>query len=100
MVSTSRTQFTIPRGEPIAYTGFVTVMIDRETLTDMAMDEETRAKLAAAAKTYMEAPANLRAAIIESGRKGDRPADIVKAIGYAFTYDYVARLVRQDRGPS
>jgi hypothetical protein len=75
-------------------------MIDRETLTDMAMDEETRAKLAAAAKTYVEAPANLRAAIIESGRKGDRPADIVKAIGYAFTYDYVARLVRQDRGPS
>ena len=74
------------------------MMIDRETLTDM--DDATRDKLAAAARAYLDAPANLRAAIIDAGRKGDRPADIVKAIDYAFTYDYVARLVRQDRGPS
>ena len=73
-------------------------MLEHETLA--AMDEETRAKLATAAKAYRDAPADLRAAIIESGRNGDRPADIVKAIDYAFTYDYVARLVRQDRGPS
>lgn len=75
-------------------------MIDRETLTDMPMDEETRAKLATAAKAYTDAPANLRAAIIEAGRNGDKPADIARAINYAFTYDYVARLIRQDRGPS
>ena len=73
-------------------------MMDRETLA--GMDDATRDKLAAAAKAYLEAPANLRTAIIESGRNGDRPADIVKAIDYAFTYDYVARLIRQDRGPS
>jgi hypothetical protein len=85
----------------MAYTGFVTVMIDRETLTGMAdMDDETRAKLAVAAKAYLDAPANLRAAIIEAGRNGDKPADIARAIDYAFTYDYVARLIRQDRGPS
>lgn len=74
------------------------MMIDRETLTDM--DDETRDKLADAAKVYLDAPANLRAVIIESGRNGDKPADIARAINYAFTYDYVARLIRQDRGPS
>ena len=75
-------------------------MMDRETLTDMPMDAETRAKLAAVARAYLDAPANLRAAIIEAGRNGDKPADIARAIDYAFTYDYVARLIRQDRGPS
>lgn len=76
-------------------------MIDRETLTDVAeMDAETRDTLAAAARAYLAAPANLRAAIIEAGRNGEKPADIARAIDYAFTYDYVARLIRQDRGPS
>lgn len=73
-------------------------MLDRETLAPV--DEKLRAELAAAAKVYVEAPANLRAAIIRAGRAGEKPADIVRAIDYAFTYDYVARLVRQDRGPS
>lgn len=84
----------------MTYTGFVTVTLDRETLTGMPIDEGTRAKLAAAAKAYMDAPANLRAAIIEAGRNGDKPADIARAINYAVTYDYVARIVREDRGPS
>ena len=76
-------------------------MMDRETLAAMAeMDEATRAKLFAAARAYLDAPANLRAAIIEAGRNGDKPADIARAIEYAFTYDYVARLIRQDRGPA
>lgn len=79
----------------------MTVMIDRETLTGMAdMDAETRAKLAAAAQAYRDAPVNLRAAIVEAGRNEVKPADIARAIDYAFTYDYVARLIRQDRGPS
>ena len=77
------------------------MMLDRETLTGMAeMDDGTRAKLAAAAQAYQDAPANLREAIIEAGRNGEKPADIARAIDYAFTYDYVARLIRQDRGPS
>lgn len=76
-------------------------MMDRETLTDMAgMDDAARAKLAAAAEAYLAAPANLRAAIIEAGRNGEKPADIARAINYAVTYDYVARIVREDRGPS
>lgn len=68
-------------------------MLEHETLT--AMDDERRAKLAAAAKAYVEAPANLRAVIAEAGIAGDKPAEITKAISYALTYDYVARLVRE-----
>jgi hypothetical protein len=73
-------------------------MLEHETLTDV--DDETRRELAAAADAYVQAPAKLRAAIIKAGRAGEKPADITRAIDYAFTYDYVARLVRQDRGPS
>ena len=68
-------------------------MLEHETLT--AMNEERRAKLAAAAKTYVEAPANLRALVAEAGVAGDKPAEITKAIDHALTYDYVARLVRE-----
>ena len=39
-------------------------MLDRETLAPV--DEKLRAELAAAAKVYVEAPANLRAAIIRA----------------------------------
>jgi len=70
-------------------------MLEHETLA--GMDEKTRAKLARAAKTYVDAPANLRAAIAEAGIAGEKPADIAKAINHALTYDYVARLVRQAR---
>jgi len=61
------------------------------------MDEATRQALAEAADNYVKAPDRLKAQILAAGRKGDKPADIVKAIGYAYTYDYVARLVREDR---
>jgi hypothetical protein len=79
----------------------MTVMIDRETLGGMAeMKAELRTKLEAAAKAYVDAPGNLRKAILEAASEGEKPADIARAIEYAFTYDYVARLIRQDRGPS
>jgi hypothetical protein len=64
------------------------------------VDEKTRQDLADAASAYQEAPARLRAAVIAAADKGDRPADIVKAIGHVWTYDYVARIVREHRGPS
>lgn len=56
-----------------------------------------RERLEQAGRTYREAPAELRAVILASGRAGDKPADIQKAIGHVYTYDYVARLVREDR---
>lgn len=73
----------------------MTVMQERETLP--GVDDETRQELAAAAGVYEEAPARLKAAILDAARKGDRPATIVKAIRHVYTYDYVARLVRHDR---
>jgi hypothetical protein len=70
-------------------------MLEHATLT--RVDDETRRELAAAADAYEQAPARLKAAILAAARRGERPADIVRAIRYTYTYDYVARLVRQDR---
>lgn len=72
-----------------------TVLDQRATLTDV--EDETRQALKAAADDYEQAPARLKSAILEAARNGDKPADIARAIGYVYTYDYVARLVRQDR---
>jgi hypothetical protein len=60
-----------------------------------AMDDETRRELGEAGEAYKQAPEVLKAAIRKSALKGDKPADIHRAIGYAYTYDYVANLVRQ-----
>ena len=79
----------------MSYTGFVTVILERETLTDV--DEETRQLLEVAADNYENGPARLQAAILETARKGEKPAAITRAIGYVYTYDYVARLVRLDK---
>jgi hypothetical protein len=70
-------------------------MLEHETLT--RVDDDTRRELTEAAAAYVQAPVRLREAIVNAGRAGERPADIVKAIGHAMTYDYVARLVREDR---
>lgn len=74
----------------------MTVTIDhRATLADV--DEQTRQALEVAADNYEHGPDRLKAAILDSARKGDKPAAIARAIGYVYTYDYVARLVREDR---
>ena len=73
----------------------MTAVLEHETLT--RVDEPTRAELEAAASAYEQAPANLKAAIIAAGLKGEKPANITRAIGHVYTYDYVARLVRQAR---
>ena len=78
------------------YDGFVTAVLDeRATLT--AMDDATKQELAALGAVYRETPAKLREAVIAAGRRGDKPAEIHRAIGYVWTYDYVAKLVRDDR---
>jgi hypothetical protein len=73
----------------------VTALLEHETLT--GVDEKTRQALQAAADTYAAAPARLQAAILAAARGGEKPAAIARAIGYVYTYDYVARLVRKDR---
>jgi hypothetical protein len=71
------------------------VLEQRATLT--GVDEQTRQSLTAAASDYKEAPARLKTAILEAARSGEKPADVARAIGYVYTYDYVARLIRKDR---
>lgn len=73
----------------------MTVVLERETLT--GVDEQTRQVLAAAADNYENGPARLQAAILTAARGGEKPSAIARAIGYVYTYDYVAKLVRLDR---
>lgn len=73
----------------------MTAILEHATLTHV--DEEMLRKLAAAADIYEQGPARLKAAILEAARNGEKPADIVRAIRHVYTYDYVARLVREDR---
>lgn len=79
----------------MSYTGMVTVILERATLTQV--DDETRRELEAAADAYEKAPVRLRRVILDAARNGDRPAEITRAIRFLYTYDYVARLIRQDR---
>ena len=79
----------------MTYTGFVTVILEHETLT--GVDEKTRQALQVAADNYEHGPARLQAAILDAARGGEKPAAITRAIGYVYTYDYVAKLVREDR---
>jgi hypothetical protein len=74
----------------------MTVVLERrETLTDV--DEATKLVLEQAATAYEKAPENLKAAILAAAEKGEKPAAIARAIGYVYTYDYVARLIREER---
>jgi hypothetical protein len=80
----------------MSYTGFVTAVLDVDA-TLAGVDEQTRQELADAADTYIQAPEKLKAAIIAAAARGEKPAAIARAIGYAYTYDYVAKLVREWR---
>lgn len=79
----------------MSYSGVVTVMLEHGTLTEV--DPETREKLEAAADNYEHGPARLRAVILDAARKGNKPAVVARTIRYAYTYDYVARIIREDR---
>jgi hypothetical protein len=71
-------------------------MLDRATLADM-LDADTRRDLGDLADAYEKASPRLRAAILKAARGGANPAEITRAIKHVMTYDYVARLIRQDR---
>jgi hypothetical protein len=77
------------------YTVFVTVVMEHATLA--GVDEETRKALEAVAEVYRQAPDLLKAAILAAADKGEKPAAIARAIGYVYTYDYVAKLIRDER---
>jgi hypothetical protein len=61
------------------------------------MDDDVRRALETAADAVEHGPARLHAAIRLAADRGEKPAAIVRAIGHVYTYDYVARLVREHR---
>ena len=58
------------------------------------MTPEMKAKLAAAAKAFTEAPANFHAVIFEAAADGASGNEITEAIGFAYGPDYVRKLIR------
>ena len=74
----------------MSYSGIVTTPMDPGTLTQV--DPETRAELEQAADNYVNGPDRLKAAMIRAARKGDKPAAIARAINYAYTYDFTAKV--------
>lgn len=69
--------------------------MEHGTLTQV--DPETLGRLETAADNYVNGPERLKAEILTAGRKGEKPAAIARGIRYAYTYDYVAKLIREDR---
>ena len=74
----------------------MTAIMEHETPPQMDADE-TRRALADAADAYENAPDRLKATILDAARQGMKPAQIARAIGYAYTYEYVAKLIREDK---
>lgn len=58
-----------------------------------------KTELEEAATAYAEAPKRLRAAIISAGRSGETAVEIAKTINFAYSPDYVARIIREALGP-
>lgn len=57
------------------------------------------AELAEAATAYNEAPKRLRDAILKAAQGGETATEIAKAIGFTYSQDYVAKIVREALGP-
>lgn len=80
----------------MTYNGNVTVTMDHATLT--GMDAETRHELEQAADAVRNGPSWLKVAICKAADRGEKAADITRTIGHVWTYDYVARIIREHRG--
>ena len=73
----------------------MTAVQEHATLT--VVDDEVRAALEEAADAVINGPKRLRQAIRRAADTGEKPAAITRAIHHAYTYDYVARIVRKHR---
>ncbi|GIH69466.1 hypothetical protein Mth01_17190 [Sphaerimonospora thailandensis] len=63
------------------------------------MDDDVRTELEEAAAAYLNAPKKLQAAIVRAGEQGETAVEIAKTISFAYSPDYVARIIREALGP-
>lgn len=61
--------------------------------------DATKKRLQAAAKAYNEATPELQAAILQAGGEGETNTDIAKAIDFAYSADYIGKLISAKLGP-
>ena len=80
----------------MTYNGNVTTGLADATLT--YVHEDTRRELKEAAEAVRSGPSLLKVAICKAADEGERAADITRAIDHVWTYDYVARVIREHRG--
>lgn len=73
----------------------MTAIQEHATLTDV--DDQVRQALEHAADQVEYGSARLKAAILAAAKAGEKPATITKAIGHVWTYDYVAKIIRDSR---
>ena len=82
----------------MTYNRNVTVTLDHATLT--CVQEDTARELKEAAEAVRSGPSLLKVAICKAADEGERAADITRAIDHVWTYDYVARVIREHRAGS
>lgn len=63
------------------------------------MRDEVKTRLKTAGEVYNQAPIELRDAILEAADDGETSTEIAKAINFAYSPDYVRKLIRQHRDP-
>lgn len=54
-----------------------------------------RTQLEEAAAAFLDAPKNLKAAIIEAAKQGNTSAEIANAINLTYGPDYVSQIIRE-----
>lgn len=91
----TRTQYTLSSSVEVAHIHDMIEVHDCETLKDVKPEMETT--LAEAAKAFIEAPKRFQAVILEAAASGENANRIAKAIGHAYSPDYVRRLIREAR---
>lgn len=64
------------------------------------VDPDTEKELGDLADVYSTAPAKLRAGILKAAAKGDKPAEITRAIKHVYSTDYVERITLDIRDPA
>jgi hypothetical protein len=61
------------------------------------MEPEMETELAEAAEEFLAAPGKFQAVILKAAAQGENANRITRAIGHAYSPDYVRRIIREAR---